>query len=140
MAHTVERDNAVYVLCAGGSCNVFFVQLVPRMQLKEEEKIEQRSRTVVPGKPEVIQATFIEKLKEQKANQRYEVARFKRSGHIKSYHCDTETARHVPKARHVRLTIGARLMNTTTVIGIMTMIALLLWAVMPIHRLYHRLA
>jgi hypothetical protein len=126
------------------------VQLVPRSQLTEEDRIEERSRRRVQGKPEEVQAEFLEKLNQskflenqknqKKASQTFWRTPFNDCGYIKSYDCDTETARHVPKARHVRLTIGKGLKSIPTVAGLVTMIALLLWAVMPIHRFYHRLA
>ena len=70
------------------------------------------------------------------------MAPFTGLGHIKSYHSHTETSRLKSKARHVRLTVkeDRRRLPThgaiTTWVGVVTLAGLLIWAIMPLQRLF----
>jgi hypothetical protein len=123
------------------------VVLVPSRQLKEEGKIarqkivQQGADYSLRGTLEEVLTSFIADLK-KKRNKDLTFLRtpFYDHGLIKSYHCHTEATDDVLKARHVRLTIGKGLRSITTVVGILTLIFLGLWALAPIYRIYHRLA
>lgn len=151
----------LFILYAlAGLAIVFLVQLLPDRQLKEEERLEQVFRSKpVQNKPEEIQDRFLKNLAAlqrdrnpntfQKVLQKVfggvpfkGIAPFTGLGCIKSYHCHTETSRHESKARHVRLTMKEvrKDLHThdviTTAVGVLTWAGLLLWAVMPLQRLY----
>ena len=151
----------LFVLYAlAGLAIVFLVQLLPDGQLKEEERLEQVFRSEpVSFTPEEMQYHFLKNLadlqkerypnRSQRALQKIfrgapftSIAPFTGFGDIKSYRCHTETYRHESKARHVRLTMKEVRKGLLTqglipaAVGILTWAGLLLWAIMPLQRLY----
>jgi hypothetical protein len=123
-----------------GLVMIFLVLLVPLRQLKEEERIEQVDSGDLAGTPEQLHEHFRAKLEKRKLILKSWRPHFKERGLVKRYHYHAEGAGYIPKSRHVRLTIGKGLRSITPVAGIVTMIALLLWAAMPIYRFYDRAA
>ena len=123
-----------YVLA--GLVMILLVLLVPLRQLKEEVGIEKVYDKRLSGTPAHLQKLLLEKLRVRvrKPNpKRWRPPHIQDRGLIKRYHFHTETDRYRPISKDVRLTIGEGLRNITTVVGVVTVIALPSWATWPIY-------
>jgi hypothetical protein len=127
-----------YVLA--GLAMILLVLLVPLRQLKEEVRIEKVYDKRLSDTPEHLQKQFLKKLRERKPNPKlWRLPHIQDRGLIKRYHYHTETDRYRPISKDVRLTIGEGLRNITTVVGVVTVIALPSWAAWPIYSVFERL-
>jgi hypothetical protein len=127
-----------YVLA--GLVMILLVLLVPLRQLKEEVRIEQVYDKRLSGTPEHLQKQLVEKLRERKPKPKpWRPPHIQDRGLIKRYHFHTESDRYRPISKDVRLTIGEGLRNITTVVGVVTVIALPSWAAWPIYSVCERL-
>jgi hypothetical protein len=127
-----------YVLA--GLVMILLVLLVPLRQLKEEVRIEKVYDKRLSDTPEHLQKQFLKKLRERKPNPKlWRLPHIQDRGLIKRYHYHTETDRYRPISKDVRLTIGEGLRNITTVVGVVTVIALPSWAAWPIYSVFERL-
>jgi hypothetical protein len=116
------------------------VLLVPLRQLKEEVSIEQVYDKRLSGAPEHLQKQLLKKLWERKQKPKsWLPPHIQDRGLIKRRHFHTETDRYRPISKDVRLTIGEGLRNITTVVGVVTVIALPAWAAWPIYSVCERL-
>jgi ABC-type multidrug transport system fused ATPase/permease subunit len=124
----------------------FLVQLVPGRQLREEEKIEQILTGDVQGTTDKIQAQLKQSksLKDVKETLKIPESRdFKAKGHIKSRSYFTDPFS--PQAKSVRLTIRKAAKDAhaqaliTTLVGVLTLLGVLLWAFMLIYHFYQNM-
>ena len=159
---TLPSETMLFIFYAlAGLVMLFLVRLVPIKRLEEEEGLKRMraKRKYAPDTPERTKSKFVASVRAlteatqkvwrvpfyKRGDKRWVIrVPFYKRGDIKNFRVfDTESSGpsgHVPGLGGVRLTVGQGLSEITTVVGIVTLTLLIVWAASLIYWFFYTLA